>query len=221
MTKIQPITSEEVLARQVKENEQKALEQHDAMTPAETITDDGSEFGQITPLPTVATTQFVKQSPDTLKNKKTDEVAEKSRYTYRLPLGAYLLSFIYFQIFIAVLCLIVLTFISYAQYSQYVPESRDEWWLLVGRETWAAMFIAGAISLFILSGNNILRWLSIGSASAIAVLFGYQIYANYSATTSVYFPNIADSVFLLSLGIILCITTVIYLLRTKVSEAYE
>lgn len=210
MTNIQPLTSEEVLARQVKENAGTSSNR-----PALTAIVAETEHPP-------ATSSQQKVSPvaeDTLKPKETG-------FNYRLPLGAYLLTFVYVQIFLGSLLVAAVTVFMYWQYTPGL----NELWVLVNKEIWITMVVSGALSLFILSGSNVLRWCVVAASSVLSAIFAYHVFSLGSKLIGVddatfgqaYFSSImVVSVGLFVGGLLLCLVTVIYLLRKKVAAVYE
>jgi magnesium-transporting ATPase (P-type) len=210
MTSIQPLTSEEVLARQVKESADTS-----PIRPAPTIV-------AIEPAHTMDVASSQKTSPADENKFKP----EATGFNYRLPLGAYLLAFIYTEIFLAMLLVAGFTISMYWQYNPSVQVM----WGVVSKETWITMVVAGTLSLFILSGSNVLRWFTIAAASVLSAISAYQVFNLVFEFTEANNPTfgytyllsmMGASVAVLVGGLLLSVTTVAYLLRKKVAAVYE
>lgn len=219
MTKLEPITSEEVLERQVKENARVA----DTPAPSAQVPENNETSA-------TATHEELGKSATPVQQQEMAKVAKQDMqnggFTYRLPLGAYLLSFLYAQVFVIVLLSVFIGMIITMSYEQ----SLDKMISSTQRETWGVIVVCAVFSFFIFSGNNILRMLTIGGASVAMLLLGYQL-AN-SLSTLLKYDGSLGSLALMSafitpyvvayiLGIMLLVATIIYLLRKKVSSAYN
>lgn len=219
MTKLEPITSEEVLERQVKENAKAADSQvSPSQEPKTTVTAAPTQNDELG------------QSATSTQQREMAEVAKQDAltagFTYRLPLGAYLLSFLYAQIFVIVALSVLVGAAVAMSYDQDIDKIINS----TQRETWGLMVVCAVFSFFIFSGNNVLRLLTIGGASVATLVLGYQL-AN-SLSTLLKYDGSFGSLALMSafitpyviayvVGIMLLVATIIYLLRKKVSSAYN
>ena len=222
MTKLEPITSEEVLARQVKEQTEApsvANSQRQGSTNGSTSTTPGA-------LEQPTNSARSAMQTDTKPEIKQEE--PRDGFWYRLPIGSYLLSFMYLQFLVAVASGIVLTMILSMQGGQEIGQSLSS----VQRETWGALIIAAVFSFFIFSGNNVLRLLTIGGSALLVLLLGYQLVSVHmtfvsragslsSVLASFFSVFIGTYVLAFVLGILLLLATIIYLLRKKVANAYN
>ncbi len=217
MTTIKPITSEEVLARQVKEGSLAAQQQNAQTAENE---QDGA----------VPTTQTAKQSPPPeIVLVPEDSIDQPAGFTYRLPVGAHLLAFMYLQIAVASLLIGVLNTVLYTQYS--LIEATPIWEIInKSRELWIVLIISSLVSIFIISGRKILRWFAIATCTVLTITMGYQIYLAVSSITendyiSSSLVYLSSSVLAVTgpliAGVILTSVTILYLLRKKIAAVYE
>jgi len=220
MTKLQPITSEEVLARQVKENAQKAAAQADSLDARQTAPGAVADMERPASLSQKPTSGELLSSTKNVRN-IDNETADKSGYNYRLPLGAYLLSFVYIQICIFSLCSIILTVITHMHYVDQGNTTLYDALGVISRGTWITTVVTATLALLIFSGSNVLRWCVISGATIIAATLTYQVIASVLSNSDSYALGYPISLFVYGAGILLCAITVFYLLRKKVAAAYE
>lgn len=228
MTKIDPITSEEVLARQVKENELAAAEKLKT-----TANDNNSSVGVGENVNSSQTRNLDQPLPPRgIKQASAGEIVKQEGFYYRLPLMSYVLGLIYLQIAGIVLygkVLAVLTYISYRSTSTAV-KSETLWELIIdGTEIWVLIGAACAMGIFLLSGSRILRFIAIVGALAGLIFLGVQM-ANYIAKVMQYSQQSEVSILPFAsspvitgilFGATLMIVTVLHLLGRKASVAYK
>lgn len=211
MTNIQPLTSEEVLAKQVKENSKQAEER--IVAPA----------AQVAPQPIPQQTITPKQSQ---KNDTHD--LKRAGFTYRMPVGVHLLAFVYLEIFIA---LFLYATGLVALYAASGTLEMTEVGSIVSKEMGIAIVLSLALSVFIISGRDILRWCAIGIAGILAAIFSYQLYRAVSSLIGTDVSSIVGMAFFsvvmfagiaaLAAGLLLMLVTIIYLSRKKIASIYE
>lgn len=210
MTNIQPLTSEEVLARQVKENSKQSEER---VVVSAT---------QLAPQPAPQQTAGL-QSP---KNNRQD--LRRAGFTYRMPVGVHLLAFVYLEIFFALFLYAIGVVTLYAINGSLETTKIDS---IVTKEIGIAIVLSLALSVFIISGRDILRWCAIGIAGVLAAIFSYQLYVAVSSFAGTTVSKLVDvtpfSVFIftgiavLATGLLLMLLTITYLSRKKIASIYE
>lgn len=212
MTKLDPITSEEVLARQVKEQAK--------LRPAPNV----SRRENASSSPASSSAQLSPAAPaEKQVQSSSAESIVQSGFVYRMPLGSYLLSFLYLQVCVAVACIIVFNIVT----SVLSDHTLSQALFTVQRETWGVLVISIVFSFFIFSGNNILRLLTIAGSALLALILGYNLvsavvsFSNASSAASIVSLLVMPYVAAVTLGIALFITTIVYLMRKKISHAYN
>jgi len=225
MTNLKPITSEEVLARQVREAASAASGQGTLPTSNGTLAGDSKSSASD------IHTLDVKGSPPQEARLNTDNsTTEGLGFTYRLPLGAYLLAFMYLQVSLFALVMGVLSIVIYMQYSSM--QSTSLWEIINrSREIWIVMVVSMLLSIFIFSGRKILRLFVIAACSILTLMLGYQIFNTIASILRsdssdyglmMYLSSaILVGLLALSMSAMLTIVTILYLLRKKVSAVYE
>ena len=102
---------------------------------------------------------------------------------------------------------------------------------IVSKEIGIAIVLSLALSVFIISGRDILRWCAIGIAGVLAAIFSYQLYVAVSSFAGTTVSKLVDvtpfSVFIfagiavLATGLLLMLLTITYLSRKKIASIYE
>ena len=212
MTNIQPLTSEEVLAKQVQENSKHSEDRI-----------------AVSKLPVAVTsTPQTAPAPPAKDQKKESQELKRAGFTYRMPVGVHLLSFVYLEIFIA-LFLYAVGLVALRASSG--PLELAEIGGVVSRDTGIAIVLTLAMTIFIISGREILRKSAIGIAVVLAGILSYQLYMAISnlvdASVATLLSMAFFSVFVFAgiavsaAGLILMLVTIIYLSRKKIAAIYE
>lgn len=220
MANIKPITSEEVLARQVKETAEAAAEQPQPSTtsPVE---------------PQNAASSIERESsvsaPLASKRKQNDSGAG---FYYRLPLGVYILAYNYFLIAVITFCLASLSTVLMLQTDSSsiiiarLGEALEEY-----RSTWLVSLAAFVAFVLLLSARSFARWIVILGSAGGAVYVAMQLASIYTRTAEISSLSTLGSNGMMTTMLVgllpfiavllLVLSTFFYLLRPKISAIYE
>ena len=228
MTNLKPITSEEVLEREVRENSMAAAERANVSKQNEEI--------KVAPALNAAS-----NTPPSLKLEPSKQLIKSDKkFSYRLPLGSYLLAAIYIAVALYFLSAIAKYSLYYMQYqstlekiiSKSSASSSSVWDIFTTYpEIWALIIGSGLLAIFILSGRKIFKFLAIVICLGGSIYLAYQLINTLASVTQApqyelsvlqVLPMFINTVLSNTvLGILLGVVTIIYLLGTRVSTAYK
>lgn len=159
-----------------------------------------------------------------------------SGYTYRLPLGSYLLALIYGQVALVYTYALITIMNMYAQYSSaasnmYSSSRSNSLEVLFSLEAFKALWMPYLFSVlmvwFLLSGKNILRFAAIGIAGCMLLYQGYNYFmllskSSTDATSAILSMMSFGSVWIIALlPLFVLVITIGYLLTPRAQEAYS
>lgn len=228
MAKIQPITSEEVLERQVRESIEAAPQPATSSPHSEVASSTAGQSSAVTSAVTTDTSNKV--TPSVVAAPKESK-EPRSGFNYRLPLGVYVIAYNYIVIALAAFTTALFSTILYLQGETFL--SSGALWVAIeeSRSLWIVSIVSTVIYLSLLSARSLARWAVILVCSGIAIYGGVQLFRVFSSipvgSSDITLGSsfVMTSLFYAMLPLFavmgLTLSTVVYLLRSKIAAIYE